>query len=249
MSFWPRKITIQDIALNSLWALISGFIASILIVFIVFVVSTVINIPAAFSSNIGISDTNPLFPFILSFITFISTMLMVFLTVKILTLIDNERYKKNTVIYGQIAFFGILMYLCVTPLYIYMGLLDYQNILTIFIVHTIFLTFGTSLLLEILTNYRYILAWFYGSFVGLFFTSIIVVFIFQNIENGYAKLLSLLILLPIINTLLIFFKGLFELLYYKYYLFSNLDQLWDIFYQIEKNEAEDMRIEEEKNTL
>jgi len=40
-----------------------------------------------------------------------------------------ERYKTNLVSYGQLAFFGILTYLCMTPIYIYMGLSNYENIM------------------------------------------------------------------------------------------------------------------------
>jgi hypothetical protein len=117
-----------------------------------------------------------------------------------------ERYKKNLVTYGQLAFFGILTYIFVTPVYIYMGLSSYENIMIVFIVHSMTIAFGSSLILEILNNYRYILIGFYGSFVGLFFTAIITIILFSSMESGYVKLLSMLIMLPLINTTLVFFK-------------------------------------------
>lgn len=141
MSFGPRKIAIQDIAMNTLGSMIAGFIASIIIVFIVFMVSTLIDIPGTFSQAGLAANNNPMFPFILSCITFFSTMIMIFLSVKLLTLTDGERYKKNTIIYGQIALFGILTYLCVTPIYVFTGLIDYNNIMIVFIFHVLILTF------------------------------------------------------------------------------------------------------------
>ena len=250
MSFGPKKINIQDIALNALWALISGFIGSIIIIIIVFATSSFISIPQTFElAQLEGGKTNPMFPFILSFITFVSTMVTLFLSVTLLNMTSPERYKKNTITYGQVWFFGIFIYLAITPVYIYTGLIDYDHIMIVFILHSIVLVFGSSLLLEILNNYRYILTGFYGSFVALFFTSIIVISIFTSLDSGYAKLLSLLVMLPIINTSMVFFKGLFELAYYKYNAFTNTDWLGDIFYRIELEEKEALREEEEKNNL
>lgn len=250
MSFGPKKIVIQDIALNALWAMIAGFIGSILILIIVFATSSFLNISWTFEiARLEWGKTNPMFPFVLSFITFIATMVTLFLSVTLLHMTSPERYKKNAVTYGQIGFFGIFIYLAITPVYIYTGMMNYDNIMLIFIIHSIILLFGSSILLEVLNNYRYILTGFYGSFVALFFTSIIVLSIFTALTTGYAKLLSLLIMLPIINTSIVFFKWLFELVYYKYHHFSNTDFLWDIFYRIELEEKESLREEEEKNNL
>jgi len=251
MSFWPKKITFPDIALNSLWAMISGFIGSILILIIVFWTSSILNtsIPNTFSQQQLWAGTNSMFPFILSFITFIATMVSLICSSILLHMTSPERYKKNMTTYGQLGFFGILTYICITPVYIYTGLISYDNIMLVFIIHCIILAFWSSLILEILNNYRYILTWFYGSFVALFFTSIFILTLFWSIQWWYAKLLSMLIMLPLINTSLVFFKGIFEIWYYHYNRLTNLDGLWDIFYRIEQEEKEALREEEEKNNI
>ena len=117
----------------------------------------------------------------------------------------------------------------------------------IFLAHTIIVTFWTHIILEVLNNYRHILIWIYWSFIWLFISLIITSLIFTSFETGLAKLLSLVILLPLINFIITFIKQLFELIYYYYYLHTNMDQLWDIFYQIEMEEKELLKIEEEKN--
>lgn len=250
MSFWPRKILLQDIWINSVWVMLCGLIGSILILIIVFATSSFISIPTMFEqARLEGSTTNPMFPFILSFITFIATMVTLFLSALLLHMTDPERYKKNAVTYGQLWFFWIFTYLCITPVYIYMGLISYDNIMMVFLIHCIILAFWSSLILEILNNYHYILIGFYGSFVGLFFTSIIILIAFHSLESGYVKLLSLLIMLPLINTSLVFFKWLFELAYYKYHKLTNLDQLGDIFYQIKQEEDEALREEQQKNNI
>jgi hypothetical protein len=62
-------------------------------------------------------------------------------------------------------------------------------------------------------------------------------------------LISLVLLLAVINFTITFSKQLFELAYYHYYKYTNLDQLGDIFYQIEMEEKEKLRDEEDKNSL
>ncbi|GEM_PF-775349 len=249
MSFGPKRTSLQDIALSSLGGMISGLIASIIILIIVFGSSSIISIPGTFEqARLGLG-TNGMFPFILSFITFIATTVMILLTYKLFQMIHPEKYKKSLITYGQISFFGIFTYIFFTPVYITTGLQSYDNIMIVFIVHSMVLAFGTSILIELLNNYRYILMGIYGSFVGLFVTAMITLSIFSGFSGGYAKLISLLVLLPIINTCIILFKELFEFLYYKYNQFTNLDQLGDIFHQIEEEEKELLREEEEKNSL
>jgi hypothetical protein len=47
------------------------------------------------------------------------------------------------------------------PVYIYAGLIDYDYTMIVFLFHTIIAVFGTSLILEILNNYRYVLVSIY----------------------------------------------------------------------------------------
>ncbi|MDQ7022095.1 MAG: hypothetical protein Q9M97_00935 [Candidatus Gracilibacteria bacterium] len=212
--------------------------------------SGVLDISGTFKTSFqGIGETSSIFPLALSLITFIGTSLTIFLTYILLGMISPERYKRNLIIFGQISLFGILTYIFFTPLYIYFGLQSYQNIIYIFIIHTLIVTFGTSLILEIMNNYRHILIGVYGSFIGLFIASGISLLIFNSFPEGTAKLFSLIILLPLINFSVTFFKQLFEITYYKYYLATNHDQLGDIFYQIEMEEKEELRLEEEKNMI
>ncbi len=251
MSLWPRKVSFQDVITNSLGGLIAWFIGSLIILIIVFVASGTINFSIVweFKDSWTLPKTNSMFPFILSFITFLSTMVAVICTYFILNITDPERYKRNFIVLWQIAFFWILTYVFATPLYIFMGLQSYDYIMIIFIWHCILLSFGTSIILEILNNYRYILTSIYWSFIGLFMTIAISIGIFYSMPSWYAKLVSLLVMLPAINTSTIFFKWLFEFGYYHYNKYTNLDQLWDIFYQIELEEKENIREEVEKSSI
>lgn len=240
--FWPRNVSISDILISSAWTFISWLIWSILIIIIVFFLSNIMNIPDWFSSSkIWTWGNNPLFPFILSFITFLITVFVTLINYYFLTLTDPEKYKKTMVHFWNILFFSIIVYLFFAPVYIYLGIEDYNYIVYIFIIHILLLSFWEVLLLEILNNYRYILLWFYASFVWLFLTSIFTSMIFSFFTTWYAKLLSLLLLLPLVNWFIILFKWLFEIIYYKYYKLTWNDQLWDVFRQIENQESQELR--------
>ena len=119
----------------------------------------------------------------------------------------------------------------------------------VFLAHTLIVTFWTSIILETLNNYRYVLIWIYWSFVWLFISIAITVLIFTSLDTWIAKLISLVLLLPIINFTTTFFKQIFELLYFYYNKYTNQDQIWDIFYQIEIEEKEALKEEEEKNII
>jgi len=249
MSFWPQKINFQDIMINSLWSLIAWIVWSIVILLITFLTWNSLDIPGTFATAQIWLESSTIFPLMLSVITLIWTTITVFLTYKLLNMTSELRYKKNIVISWQIAFFAFITYVFITPVYIYSGLIDYEYIMYVFLAHTLIVTFWTSIILELLNNYRHILIWIYWSFAWLFISMAITLFIFTSFDTGTAKLLSLVLLLPIINFTITFFKQLFELAYYYYYQYTNQDQLWDIFYQIEMEEKELLRIEEEKNSI
>lgn len=239
-AFWPRKLNFSDIFINTIWAFIAWIIWSIVIFFIVFLVSWFINIPQAFDATRKWLQSNNTFPFILSLIAFFGSSISIFSTYFFLTKTDPNKYKSLNIIYWQLAFFMIITYIFITPLYIYTWASDYTNVMYVFIMHTMILFFWTYLISELLNNHRYILTWLYWSFVWLFLTFFISVSFFLLFSAWFAKLLSLLLLLPIMNSLILFFKQVFELLYYHYYNYTWLDQLWDIFYQLEQEEKEEL---------
>ncbi len=250
MSFWPKKQDFQDILISSLWAFLTWIIWSIIIIILTFFIYwTIGDINTTLQSARAWTKTSAIFPLILSFITLIWTSISCFLTYYILNITSPTKYKKNIIIFWQIAFFQVFTYIFIAPIYIYTWIISYDNILIIHLVHILLLIFWVNIILDILNNYRYVLVGLYGSFLGLFISSSVTIIIFNVFSEWYAKLVSLIILLPLINFFSIFFKQIFELLYYKYYKMTSLDQIWDIFFQIELEEKEKLKELEEKNTI
>lgn len=250
MLFGPKEITFQEIGISGLWVIIAWFLWALFMLGITFATSWVISIADTFSNaNDWVQKTGSIFPLILSFITFIGTTITMFLTYKILNLTAPERYRKSWVILGQIAMYCVFSYILVTPLYIYLWLQSYNYIMYVFMIHVLLLSFWINVILEIMNNYRHVLLGIYWSIVGLFLASFMAALIFTSFSTWAAKLISLILLLPIINFCITFCTDLFSLMYYKYYAFTNQDPLWDIFTRIENDEKEAMKEEEEKNML
>lgn len=249
MSFWPKDISFQDILINSLGSLIAGSVWSLFILILTFVMWNFIDITSAYGNTTIVTKTTAFFPIILSIITLIWVTITVYTSYFLLSLTSPERYKRNTIIAWQLGFFIVFTYILITPVYLFAGLENYDYILYVYLFHVLISAFGTSILLEILNNYRYILTGIYWSFLWFFISIILAIIIFQIFDSGVAKLITLVVLLPIINFSLTFFKQLFELAYLHYYRFSNQDGLWDIFYQIELEEKEELKQEEQKASL
>lgn len=245
----PRKQNLKDIWINSAWSLVAWVLWSVLIIVLTFMISSKYNVVSIIQGSTIESKVSAIFPFILSIITLLWTTVSSFLTYKILNMTDPEKYKKNWVLFGQLAFFQIVCYILVTPLYIYIWLYNYENILLIYLFHVLLIVFWTSLILEIFNNYRYILLWLYWSIIWLFACIIFSTYIINNSSESYSKIIILVVLLPLANFITITLKQLFELLYYYYYKHTSLDPMWDIFHQIEIEEERKMREEEEFNSI
>jgi len=250
MSFWPRELELRDWGVTSIAALIAWVLGSILMLIVSLLLSSFWDIWDALTrARTWIWELNSFFPILLSMITFIVTSGTVYLTYYFMHITNPERYKRNVIISGQIAFFTFLTYLFLVPVYVYMWMKNYDYIMIVFLLHVIIVIFWTSLIIEILNNYRYVLVSVYGSFIWLFISIIIASLIFSIFETGQSKMIALFFLLPLINFLQVFVKGWFDILYYNYSTITGHDQIGDIFYQIESEEKEQLKEEEEKNSI
>jgi len=247
--FWPPKVVFSEVILNTFGAFIAWIIWSIALLIMVFSISSVIDVPATFASQKIWWATNMLFPFIMSLLALISGMITTISTYKFLNLLSKEKYKNTILHLWQIAFFSILVYIFVAPAYIYGWIIDYNNIMYVFILHMVILIFWTAVILEVMNNYRYVLTGIYWSFIAIFITLLFSIVIFSLFSWWFAKLMVLLFLIPLINSSITFIKEIFQLLYFKYYKYTWNDFLWDIFSKIEMEEEEMLKQEEEENQL
>jgi len=246
--FWPKPVNLKDVWMNALGALIAWIVWSILILMIVVWLWAVdMDIKWTFDNAVSGVAMDSMFPFMLSIIMFVSSYIVVIITYLFLNYIQEEKFKKNSMIFGQLSFFSLIVYIFLTPLYL--KATTPNELIYTFVFHSTILIFWINLIFELLNNYRYILIWFYGSFIGLFLSTLITISIFDWVDSSYAKLILLLVLLPMVNTFMMFFKWLFELVYYKYHKATWYDQLGDIFHQIQIEEEEELREAEEESRI
>lgn len=250
MSLTERKEKFLDILITSLWAFLAWTIWSIFIFIIAFFLWKYINfLPAAQVNNSFVVQNMTPYPIILSLITLVWTTITSFITYIILWATNPEKYRKNLVIFSQIAFFQILVYIFLLPVYFTYWAIKYDNIILIYIFHIFTIIFWTNIILDILNNYRYILISIYWNFIWLFISILIALWIVNIFSNWNAKLIILVFLLPIINFFIIFIKKIFEFVYFHYYRLTWNDPIWDIFYKIKKEDEEREKEEEQKNML
>ncbi len=245
-NFWPKKQDILDIFISSLWVLMAWLFWSLFIFFAAFLLNNSLDINWVFWESKEVSST---FSLIISLVSFFWISLSSYMTYVLLSITDPDKYKKNIVILWQLIFFQIFSFVFLTPIYIYVWIISSKYIMLIFSIHIIFVVFGVNIIMDLMNNYRYVLISIYGNFLGLFVSLFFTIFILNLFPSGSANLIFLLLLLPIINFLSVFMKKFFEFVYYKYYILTSLDQIWDIFFQIELEEKEKLKEDAEKNSI
>lgn len=249
MSLIERKESFKEILISSLWVLVAGLIWSIIILIFSFIIWSQSNVFDNIANSKFWAKWETLYSIIFAVLALFWTTITSLFSYKFLWALNPEKYKTNFVIFSQVAFFQILIFIFISPIYLYFGWSNFENNIIIFIFHIFVVTFWTNIILEVLNNYRYVIIWIYWSFIWLFISLLVVISVFKNFSSWNAKLFSLLFLLPIISFSIIFIKKLFEFVYFHFYRITWSDPIWDIFYKIKKEDEENEKEEEQKNLL
>lgn len=227
---FPRKISLLDIALNSLIVFVSGFLWSIIIVAVFFFLSWNLQFDTL---EAGIKKVSVMIPLVFDSVIFIATIITMLLTYSLLVRFWRSIYKSNLTTVFHIIFFSTLIYVFMLPIYIYIGLSHFWDILYIVILHCIISFLFFSLILDVLNNYNYVFLWIYWTFAWTLVTLFFVISRYFY-DNSQWKIYLIVMIIPAINLLNFLFKQLFEYLYYQYYMYSGKDPIWHVYYAIEK---------------
>lgn len=225
----PPRVDIIQVGLSSLWSIVSGFIGSIIIV-----LSIYLFLKSA-QSFIWI------YPYI-----YISTVTMAMLITSAINIFMNkiinpEKYKRWSIVFTQVFLLNIFLYIILIFAYVFVANKNIDYLIYIFSAHVIIAMLGASLLTEILSSYRYVLLGIYWSIIWSLFSILLTSIVFLSLWESNKNLYVLIWLLIIINFATISIKSLFEYLYHLYYTKTWMDQLWDIYYQIELEEKEQLK--------
>ncbi len=181
------------------------------------------------------------YPYLLSLVAFFSIVLSVSTYFVFMRMLFPDKYRGAGLGFGQILLFCIFSYACVTPLYLAVGVIAPDQILLVFAVHVTLSVFGASLVLEIVSNYRYVLLGVYGSFLGLFASVVITAVYFFSAPESSRAIYSLLGLPVAIIGVMTLVRLLFEAVYSFLYRQIGIDPIGDIFARIEEEELGDVR--------
>lgn len=226
----PPEVDIMSVALGTLAGLLSGFFGGLLSLVASYV----------FVGMTRVAGTG-VYPYLLSLVAFFSIVLTVSVYLIFMRMLFPDKYRGVGLGFGQILLFCIFSYACTTPLYIAVGVMAPDDILTVFAIHVTLSVFGSGLLLEIVSNYRYVLLGVYGSFLGLFASVVLTTVYFFGAPESARAIYSLLALPIVITAIMSFVRLSFEAVYSFLYRQIGIDPLGDIFERIEAEELGEAR--------
>lgn len=221
---WPPKITISDVLYYSLWVLIIGLLYSILSLALIIILE---------------QKESAIFIFILSLSTFITLLFSTWTVVFMSKLLLPHKYRAVTQVYSAIAAYSGMLYLAMLPIYIIsVSRTETESMIYVFIAHILFWVFGSIVITEVLSQYKYLLLSIYSAFFWIFISVFIIILIFAWFKFGAWSLTSLVWILPISLVLTHLFKILLEYVYFNLYKTTWTDPIWAIFDDIKREEKE-----------
>lgn len=244
-----RKDSFEEIWITALWAMVAWLIWSIIILIFTIFIGSYTNLFSVVTetSKFWWLRVEPIYPIMMSVITLIWTSITSIVTYLILWKANPSNYKKNNVIFNQIMLLQVLIYICISPIYIIFGGTSFDNIIICYIIHVLVVIFWVNIILDILNNYRYVMIWIYWTFLWTFLTTIVCLVVHFNYSFSNSKFITLVFLIPLINFLIILIKKFFELAYFHFYRFTWTDPIWDIFYKIKKEEDDNEKEKQMNN--
>lgn len=181
-------------------------------------------------------------PLLLVFITFIALTVGNILYYTLISYIFPHIYTRGRTTISQITWMSIALYILFTPIYIIMSGISTETptILIAFSVHVIVNNFSLTLLIGLISQYRYSLLTFYASTISFIITASIVVLVqTQFTQSSSSRALFLLLGLTILTyTLSWTISSLISWIYYIIYKASWSDPIGNVFSQIENDERE-----------
>ena len=223
----PLPITGVQFGLISAGSVIAGFAGGTLNLLLVFIIL----------GSIRANDVS-LSPYLLSMIAFFSILATTYLNIVFHRLVFPDKYRNMSNVFTQVSIFTILVYSLITPLYVFVSISSPENIIFIFTLHVILSTFGTNLITESLSTYRYLLIGVYGAFVGLLLNSTIFTVLLLKYGTSNTALYGFVGIIITTNLFSVMFRAGFELAYHRLYLGTGWDPLGDMYAKIEDEERE-----------
>ena len=211
----PRSISPLAILFRALAGLGGGVIGTGLIVVILFLGSGVL------TSALGVdggTEIHPLFVFVFMAMMFIGSCAANVLGTLLIALTDKDHYKNTSTSIYQVFIANVVILIAMAPIYMIVSGLNVALLPAVAALQVVVSAFASSLILEIIANYRYALLGVYSTaFAVLVSTGVF--FLFYSVSSEQPINL-LFIALPVMWLSIGIFSGLFSFFYglvYKLY--------------------------------
>ena len=215
-----------------------GVLMTFLTSLIVGVVSWIIIMLASYFAIWRFTLESGASPILLVFVAFVGLTIGNLIYVSILGYIFPHVFGRHRTVFSQVTIASIVLYVFFIPVYMVISTVstELRIILIAFSTHVVVNSFTLTLLMGIISRYRYSILSFYASLIALLLTSMIVIYV-QALVSKSETSLFVLLWLPILAYVL---SGTISTLlswgYYKIYQASWSDPLGSIFWRIEEEE-------------
>ncbi len=223
----PPKVPFLSVIMMTIGATIAGFISGAMIFILIYFFL------GKFSLDSGAS------PILLSMITFFSLAVGSTVVYFIASLVIPDMYTRSKTAMSQLVIFSIILYILFAPIYLLVSnSTTHISILSVFSLHIMFGTFGLYIVMNLVSQYRYVLISVYGSLIAFLIVGIVwVLYIFPMDPSSQALFILIgLVMLSFIGTTFIIYTLLWA--YYALYKSTWLDPVGNIFTQIEREEKD-----------
>ncbi len=221
----PPRIDLISIGMVTLASFVSGALGGIFILVCTFFFLS------------GVKDAAPVvFPYILSLVAFVGILISLYTLLYLQRQIFPDKYPSSSTQVTQTFLFSLILYLVLTPLYVYMAGIKTDALIVTFTIHALLAILGTTLIVEILSQYRYSLLSIYASFIGFSIATFLAVVFHMNSTLSESLLYALSGILIVGFTSITFVRVSFEFLYSYLYQISGQDILGNVFAEIEADE-------------
>lgn len=178
----PSKISFSTFLLKVLAGGAGGSIGA-LVLLVIFLLTSSLLTPL--TSGKLEDSISPIFVFLLLILIFLSSTISNLISVFLLSLTENEKYKrKKTAIY-QVFIFSVLIFVLMAPVYFVASAANPAVVPLTIALHIIISAQVSSLVLEMVSNYRYSIVSLYGITFSIIVSALVLFGIYGIIDQPY----------------------------------------------------------------
>lgn len=217
--FEPSQIRLATVVFRTFAGLFGGIIGSA-VIFLIFMLtqSTLQGLLTSVST-----DFNPVFIFIVLAMAFLGTQLSAISSTALISYTQTPKYTRLTSTLVQVFMANLIIFLLLIPGYIVISQLNTEAIMYVAAIHIFFSGLISTLIMEIIADYRYAILGVYSSSIATLI-AITLMLIIQTLTPE-AAIIPLLLILPITWSCLALCIGVGEMIYWWLYETYGVDYL------------------------